>query len=476
MLAVAEAAGDAAVELDEPVDRLRPAVAGAAGVEVGQERLTPLLERLAQALDLRDRTGRERGEDLLRDPPALDHARGLVGRAELLGAQPRDEDLVVAFVGRDRPVKPSPLPVGELLLATAQDRPDPVERVVLAATVAMDLLLDAASDLIDRLGAELDHVERVKHRGGVLELLVDGVLVAVERVQGRDLNTGLEVATAFFEPVAVRLPGPARHQVQQPRPRLAVLAGGQVDHPGQQLRPSATVRDRELADVVPHVLIDTEALHPGEPGLVVGHRLQQRPDRGPDRVPRRAQLSSDPADRGVFAADLVDRPPAGPCGQQGPWGRDVGVLLGEHLRWAQRLLAAPGPLAPHDADWPVEAWRVDERDVAAAVAACDHTAGWAAHRRSRRLDADNELADVVVEIDARHVQTIESNEKIAARAVAGVVMAARAGTRRRLGQRRGPSERCAWSPLILRASTLLTPTSRHHRRAAHPHRNSEEPV
>ena len=98
----------------------------------------------------------------------------------------------MAFVDRDRPVQPGALPVGELLGTATQDRADPVERVVFAATVAVDLLLDPAADLVDGLGAELDDMERVEHGGRVFELVVDGVLVAVERVQGRDLDTVLK--------------------------------------------------------------------------------------------------------------------------------------------------------------------------------------------------------------------------------------------------------------------------------------------
>lgn len=41
MLEVAEPAGDAAAEFDDPVDGLCPAVARAVGVEVGQERGLP---------------------------------------------------------------------------------------------------------------------------------------------------------------------------------------------------------------------------------------------------------------------------------------------------------------------------------------------------------------------------------------------------------------------------------------------------
>ena len=56
---------DAAVELDEPVDCLGAAVAGAVGVEVGQERVLPLSQGSAEAVDLGDGAGREAVDDLL---------------------------------------------------------------------------------------------------------------------------------------------------------------------------------------------------------------------------------------------------------------------------------------------------------------------------------------------------------------------------------------------------------------------------
>ena len=65
--------------------------------------------------------------------------------------------------------------------------------------MAVDLLLDPASDLVDGLGAELDFVEGVRLCSGVLELVIDGVLVAVERVQRRDLDTVAELLATLLE-------------------------------------------------------------------------------------------------------------------------------------------------------------------------------------------------------------------------------------------------------------------------------------
>src|SRR5690606_29146862 len=141
---------------------------------------------------------------------------------------------------------------------------------------------------------------------------------------------------------------------------------------------------------------------------------------------------------------------------------------------AQTVSSAPRPFPPHQPDRPVEARRVDQRDGAAAMTVRDHATTRATHRRPWRLHTDSEQTDVVVELDAGHMQVPEPDQQVATRAVRGVVMAARSSTRRRLRQRRGLPVRCAWSPPILEASTPLTRTSRH-RRAAHPHLNAEEP-
>ena len=62
-----------------------------------------------------------------------------------MGALPGDLDLDVAVVGRERCLQAGPLPVGEVFLTRAQDVADPVERVGLAAAVAVDVLLDPTS-------------------------------------------------------------------------------------------------------------------------------------------------------------------------------------------------------------------------------------------------------------------------------------------------------------------------------------------
>jgi len=149
---------------------------------------------------------------------------------------------------------------------------------VLAAAVPQLLLLDAAPGLLHRLQTQLDHVEGVKDRNGVLELVAHGVGVAPEGIQRGDPDTGGERLPAAVEPVCVGASGPAGDQVEQPRPwsdlAFRIGSSGEIDHPSLLLRALARSRN-----VVPDVLVDTKDLDAGQAGRVVGQVLKQRPDR-----------------------------------------------------------------------------------------------------------------------------------------------------------------------------------------------------
>ena len=84
--------------------------------------------------------------------------------------------------------------------------------------MAGGVLLHAPADLIDALGAERDDVEGVQDGGGGDELVVDRALVALERVEGGDVDTCGELLAAGLEPVGVGGrpscgPGPGRADV-----------------------------------------------------------------------------------------------------------------------------------------------------------------------------------------------------------------------------------------------------------------------
>ena len=73
-----------------------------------------------------------------------------------------------------------------------------IEGIALASAVTGRVLLDAATHLIESVTGELDDVKGIEDAGGVLELVIDGVLVSLEGVQCRDLDTGAEVFAALF--------------------------------------------------------------------------------------------------------------------------------------------------------------------------------------------------------------------------------------------------------------------------------------
>ena len=57
-----------------------------------------------------------------------------------------------------------------------------IEGIALASTVSQCVLLDAAAYLIESVASEFDDVKGVQDAGGVLELVIDGVLVSLEGV------------------------------------------------------------------------------------------------------------------------------------------------------------------------------------------------------------------------------------------------------------------------------------------------------
>ena len=91
----------------------------------------------------------------------------------------------------------------------------------------------------------------VEDRDGVFQLVIDGVLVAVERVQGRDRDAFAERVAAGLQPRLVGLTGAARDEIQQPGPDVSVLVTGQINHAGELFRPPASEVDGLGGDVMP---------------------------------------------------------------------------------------------------------------------------------------------------------------------------------------------------------------------------------
>lgn len=221
--------------------------------------------------------------------------------SQVLGAVVGDLDRNVIGMGGQCAGQPGLLARREALPPGAENMADAVERVALAASVAEGLLLDPAADVIDGRTGELDDMERVQHAGGVLELVIDRVLVSLEQVQRCDLDPLAELIAALVEPVSVGLAGSAGDEVKEPG--SAVGSSSQIDHPGELLRPAPA-----RVPVMPDMFVHAQDLHVLEPGRVVRGLDQDRSNLGPERVPRRAELAGQALDRRPLAPEPADRP------------------------------------------------------------------------------------------------------------------------------------------------------------------------
>ena len=194
------------------------------------------------------------------------------------------------------------LTLREPITRGAQKKPDLIEGITLAPAVTGRVLLDATAYFIKGVTGELDDVKGVEHAGGVLELVIDGVLISLEGIQRRDLHPRAQVFSALGQPVLMRGARPSWDQVQQPC-RGMILPACQVHDAGELTGPSSA-----SVLVMPHMLINPQYPHACETGRVIRCGLQTRLDMGPHGIPRGCQLSGQATGGGSLEAQLSDRP------------------------------------------------------------------------------------------------------------------------------------------------------------------------
>ena len=78
------------------------------------------------------------------------------------------------------------LTLHEPITRGTQEKPDLIEGIPLAPEVTGRVLLDAAAHLIESAADEFDDVKGIDHAGGVLELVINGVLISLKGIQRRE--------------------------------------------------------------------------------------------------------------------------------------------------------------------------------------------------------------------------------------------------------------------------------------------------
>ena len=146
--------------------------------------------------------------------------------SDLLGEQIGDFDTDMCFICREGLTEAFLLTLRESITRGAQKIADLIEGIPLASTVTGRVLLDAATYLIESVASEFDDVKGVQDAGGVLELIVDGVLISLEGIQRRDSHPRTEVFSALGQPVLMRGARPSRDQIQQTGRGMILPASG----------------------------------------------------------------------------------------------------------------------------------------------------------------------------------------------------------------------------------------------------------
>ena len=102
--------------------------------------------------------------------------------AYLLGAVVGDFDTDMHLICREGCAESFLLTLREPITRGTQEIADLVEGIACASAVSGRVLLDATAYLIKGITGELDDVKGIEHAGGVLELVINGVLVSLEGI------------------------------------------------------------------------------------------------------------------------------------------------------------------------------------------------------------------------------------------------------------------------------------------------------
>ena len=106
--------------------------------------------------------------------------------AHLLGEQVSDFDTDMRLICHEGLTEAFLLTLREPITRGAQKKPDLIEGITLASAVTQGVLLDATAYLIESVASELDDVKGIEDAGGVLELVINGVLISLEGIQRHD--------------------------------------------------------------------------------------------------------------------------------------------------------------------------------------------------------------------------------------------------------------------------------------------------
>ena len=126
--------------------------------------------------------------------------------SDLLGAVVGDFHTDMRLICREGLTESFLLTLREPITRGAQEIADVLEGIASASAVAQCVLLDATAYLTWGVAGELDDVKGIEHAGGVLELVINGVLISLEGIQRRDSHPRAEIFSALGPPFLYTVP------------------------------------------------------------------------------------------------------------------------------------------------------------------------------------------------------------------------------------------------------------------------------
>ncbi len=323
-----------------------------------------------------------------------------VNLADGLFGVPRGLDLVAGIAGAQQAEELGATGLAEPLISSSEQSPDPIQRIVLAASVAEGLVLDPAAALVQLGVREADHVERVGDLGGVGQHRVVDRPVRSGQIQGRPADPAAPLVASSRQPRRGAGAVTARDHVKKPSGTDVDDAGRPVLAPPRSLPGEQRLVENRRGDLTDAVRVVHELLAVGHHGVVHG-------------VPVAAQIRSDLVDGAAALTDLASRPPSRPIGHPQPPGPDPGLLGGPRPHRTRRLSALPAVLAPQQPSWPAERRQIHQLHYRPVLHPGSYPAAAAPRPSGAGFDVNPDRLSGVVVVDAEDVDVGESHEQLA---------------------------------------------------------------
>src|SRR5690606_31224059 len=137
--------------------------------------------------------------------------------AQRLLRVPRHANLALRVAGFEEPEELRLTPFGEAFVSLREEPSRPVERVITMTSVAEDLPLNPAADIIQLRVGELDDVERVRDLDRVRERVVERLAIRPGQIQRRPPDVVPPRLWSAIDPCGGGLRGAALDDIEELR-------------------------------------------------------------------------------------------------------------------------------------------------------------------------------------------------------------------------------------------------------------------